>query len=274
MTRHRGRRRVVTAVLLAALAGAGVWFAMEWRDRGPDEASVDDAIDRFRASSTSTPTGELGDRPIPGVYEYEGSGREHLSFMSTDQAQGPVLAATVTLDGEHCWDLALEYNSFHRQQWHWCLDDTGVVETGGRVEQAFDFGALVVDERSTSVCDPPFVLVRRTVKAGDSWPKRCETTSETTETRNVSTGTVEFIGTETLTIGAAEQSTVHYRIIATLSGEQSGDDRFDLWFTTDRYLLVRGEREMRVVSPAPAPLNEVTYTESGTWTLRSLQPQR
>jgi hypothetical protein len=36
---------------------------------------------------------------------------------------------------------------------------------------------------------------------------------------------------------------------------------------------LRNERELTVVSPAPAPLDSLTYTERSEWRLDSLEPR-
>lgn len=269
---RRRRFRIGLLVVLAVALVAGAWFFRAWQDRGPDPASVDDALERFRASSSTIEDTAAAARPAPGVYEYEGRGEERLSFLATGQDQGPVMPATVTLEPDGCWSLALEFNSFHTQRWDWCLDREGVVEIGGTVEQSFDFAAFKVDEHSVSTCDPPGRMISADARPGDRWPRRCRTTSSTTQTENVSEGEVVFVALESLTIGGVAQPALHYRIDTTISGGQQGEDRLDLWFAPRTSLLLRGVRDLRVTSPAPAPLDEVTYTESGEFTIRSTEP--
>jgi len=268
--RHAFRIGLVVVAVVALVAG--VWFVRAWRDRGPDEASVDDALQRYRASSSTVedPIGVA--RPEPGVYEYEGHGDERLSFLATSQRQGPSMPATVTLEADGCWTLALEFNSFHTQTWDWCLDAAGVVETGGLVEQSFDFAAFKVDEHSVSRCDPPVRMLTRGAQPGQEWARRCSTVSSTARTTNVSEGVVVFVGLESLMIAGAAQPALHYRVETTISGGQEGEDRLDVWFAPDTSLLLRASRDLRVTSPAPAPLDEVTYTESGEFTIRTIAP--
>jgi len=59
----------------------------------------------------------------------------------------------------------------------------------------------------------------------------------------------------------------------TFDAEQRGTVTVDIWFATSNGLPLREEHTITVVSPAPAPLNRVTYKEIGTWELTSLQPR-
>jgi len=271
---HRRRRRwpyVVGAIVLVLGGGIG-WFTVQWMTRGPEQASVEDAVARFRTSST-VPTAPVAMRPPAGVYTYEGSGEERLSFLSTHQPQGPPIPGTVTHGADGCWTLEVEYNSFHRQSWEWCMLDGVLEEHGGTTHQKFDFGAFTVDETSVIVCDPPFVAVDASAEPGDTVRTRCEGDSETTDSRVLSRGTMEFVGRTTVDVAGQAVPALHYRAERELSGDQTGTERLDMWFAERDGLPLRNEREIRVVSPAPAPLDEVVYTEHGEWHLTSLVPR-
>jgi hypothetical protein len=74
-------------VLLVVLAG-GALLVWRWENRGPSAPSVGNAVGRFRDSSTAgNATRRL--EPRAGVYLYKGDGRESLSFLDTNQGQGP-----------------------------------------------------------------------------------------------------------------------------------------------------------------------------------------
>ncbi len=66
---------------------------------------------------------------------------------------------------------------------------------------------------------------------------------------------------------------MHYVSERTLSGDQTGTEHTEMWFAVDNGLPLRNERTITVVSPAPSPLDSVTYTEHGSWALQSLTPQ-
>ena len=81
MQRHR-RLLAVAGALTVIAASAGGWFVREWARRGPKEASVPGAVERFRSSST-LPSSAARLVPTPGVYTFAGDGQEKLSFMAT-----------------------------------------------------------------------------------------------------------------------------------------------------------------------------------------------
>jgi hypothetical protein len=193
--------------------------------------------------------------------------------MATHQKQGPTMPATVTPTGGGCWSFAVEYNSFHQQTWNWCLRDGRVVELGGTTLQAFDFAAFKVDEKSTVVCDPPFVIVDPEDVPGESTTARCRGHSTTTGSDMRENGTVRFVGREVLDIANTSVPTLHYRAEQEISGDQTGRQTSDFWFEAANLMLVRNERNVRVASPAPAPLNSVSYTERGWFELMTLEPQ-
>jgi hypothetical protein len=89
----------------------------------------------------------------------------------------------------------------------------------------------------------------------------------------ITSGIRTLVGRETLQIGGEAVESLHYRMEQTMSGDQRGTEKTDMWFSATSGLPLRNERLIEVVSPAPSPLDEVTYTERGNWELTSLQPQ-
>jgi hypothetical protein len=260
---------IVALVLAVAFGG---WFAWRWRERGPNEASVGEAVSRFRTSST-VDEGVAPLRPPAGVYTYSGSGTEHLSFLATSQGQGPKIPGTVTHRGSNCWTFEVEYNSFHRQTWDWCTRDGRLIERGGTTNQKFDFVAFKVDETSRFTCDPPIVVIDPDAETGTKWKARCTGHSVTSDADVTTAGTLRFVGRETVNVAGEHVPALHYRSTRELTGDQTGSERNDTWYAADNGLPLRNRRDIRVVSPAPAPLNEVTYTEKGEWELTSLVPE-
>jgi hypothetical protein len=193
--------------------------------------------------------------------------------MATHQEQGPTMPATVTATANGCWRFEIEYNSFHQQAWNWCLRDGRVVERGGTTRQAFDFVAFKVDEKSTVACDPPFVLVDPNDAPGASRTTECRGHSQRTGSDMVDRGTVRFVGRENLDIARTPVATLHYRAERSISGDQTGRETTDFWFDARNLMLVRNDRDISVESPAPAPLDSVTYTERGSFELAALEPQ-
>lgn len=262
---------IALGVLVPITAG-GAFFAWRWTQRGPERASVSGAVDRFRTSSTV----EIARRPLqprPGVYVYDGTGSESLSFLSTSQPQGPTQPGTVTVTGNGCWTFRIDFNSFHSQTWNRCATGGRLVESGGRTDQRFDFVTFKMSEHSTVTCTSPFVVADPSAKAGSTKPVRCNGHSSTTNANFTQTGVVTFVGAETLDIGGTPVSALHEREQLLLSGDQTGSVRIDLWLAASDGLPLSETHEINVVSGAPPPLNHVTYSEHGNWRLKSLTPR-
>jgi hypothetical protein len=130
-----------------------------------------------------------------------------------------------------------------------------------------------MSEHSTVACASPFVVADLRAKAGTRWPIRCEGRSRTTKGRFRQRGTATFVGRDTVTVGGAAVLAVHTRERMQLSGDQTGKVDVDIWFDAVSGLPLRETHSIRVVSPAPPPLGNVTYTEEGGWQLRSTTPQ-
>jgi hypothetical protein len=257
-------------VVLIAAAVVGV---QRWNDRGPEQASVDDARERFRSSSTVAQPATEGSPPA-GVYVYSATGRERLSFLDTAQPQGPTSPGTVTSTGDGCWKLEIAYNSFHSQGRDFCATGGQLVERGGTTQQRFDFVAFTQSEHAESVCDPPSVLFDATTATpGDRWPVACRTKSQTTNATMTSTGETVFVGRERIDVGGKPVSSVHVRQEVVFEGDQTGSQVEEFWFALDNWMPLRNTRVLEVVSPAPEPIGSVTYTEEGSWQLTSLTPR-
>jgi hypothetical protein len=267
----RRTRLIATLLTLVFLGGCGV-FVWRWEQRGPGRPSVGGAVGRFRASSPdTTPTRTL--EPRPGVYLYSGVGSESLSFLSTNQAQGPTEPGTVSLEANGCWQFRIDFNSFHYQTWNRCPKNGTLLESGGTTVQRFDFVTFKVSDHSGITCAPPFVLADLTARPGATFRVNCTGRSQTTKSTFAQAGTATFVGRETVRVGRVAVPTVHTREDLLLTGAQTGEVRVDLWLAVADGLPVKEVHSIRVVSPAPAPLNQVTYSELGSWQLMSLTPR-
>jgi hypothetical protein len=130
-----------------------------------------------------------------------------------------------------------------------------------------------VDETSHVTCDPPFVAFDPDARPGDTVALHCRGRSETTGTDLSSDGTTRFIGRESIEIAGTPVPALHYEIRRAITGDQTGDERTEMWFAAADGMPLRNEREITVVSPAPAPLDSVTYTERGEWQLDTFAPR-
>ena len=268
--RHRRRWPWVVGVLAVVLALAGGALAWIWGGAGADEASVDDALSRFRSAQASGDANPL--QPAAGVYRYEGTGTESLSVLGAHQEWGPTIPVTVTTTGPGCWTVRIDYSTNHRQELDYCERGTRLLEFGGRTRQRFDFGAFAADDTQTFVCDPPGVAAKVGAAPGDSWRQSCSGGSTTQQTKVVSAGPNTFLGVRSLRIGGKSVDAYVYRTDRTLSGDQTGRERDVMWFSVDSGLLLRYHRDSRVRSPSV--VGTVDYRELGTMTATELTPRR
>jgi len=266
------RWQLVALTALVVLVGGGS-LAWRWQQRGPGRPSVSGAISRFRGSSSGA-GGSASLQPPSGVYVYDASGSESLSFMGTRQAQGPTDPGTIVLRPGGCWQFRIDFNSFHRQTWNRCAKGPKLLESGGTTDQRFDFGAFGRSEHTEVKCVPSIVVADLAARAGTESPIRCSGRSRATKTTVEQTGVATFVGRDTLVVGGVRIAALHTRQDMHLSGGQTGAVHVDIWFASTTGLPLKEVHTIRVVSPAPAPLNHVTYTERGSWRLTSLTPRR
>jgi hypothetical protein len=264
-------RRIAVVALLIVVVGAGSLF-VAWHNRGPSRPSITKAVGQFRTSSTE-PVAPLPLVPRPGVYVYRGGGAESLTFMNTHQKQGPDEPGTVTVAPDGCWTFALQYNSFHSQTWNRCAHDGEIVETGGSTTQKFDFVAFKQSEHSVVVCVPSMIVADPSAVAGTQLRARCQGHSETTGTNITQDATITYEAPDSVLVGRVAVPAVHSHEVMQLSGDQQGSVTIDIWFARSNGLPLRDQHSINVVSPAPAPLNRVTYSEDGAWQVTSLQPR-
>lgn len=100
----------------------------------------------------------------------------------------------------------------------------------------------------------------------------CVGGSESRGTSVTSAGTRTFVGLEELEVAGDAVPTYHYRDERTLTGDQSGTEQAEIWYSAHDGLPVRIERTVDV--DTPSPFGDITYTETGTLTLTSLEPRR
>lgn len=251
-------------VVLGIGAAVVLFLTRETPDARPVEAAVED----FR-SSTSQESDDTG--PVPGVYQLQGEGREKISIPPVEQEDGSTMPMTVTVDEEGCWTIRIDYNEAHWQDWDLCREGSTVAETGGHTFQRWDFGALVVENLSTFVCEPAVPFVVLDAEPGDVVDRSCTGTNDQVAGTTTSAGTVTVVAIEPIDIGGEEVEAVHVRRDTDLTGAQTGTEALDLWVSTTDGLPLRGDRAVTVDSDSP--IGTVTYTEEGTWQLRSTEPQ-
>jgi hypothetical protein len=261
---------IVALVAAVVVVGGATPFAIGWSHRGAKEASVDKAIANFRKSRGATNGGFL--RPAPGVYTFAGTGSEQLSLLATTQHWGPRIPVTVTQSDDGCWAYRVDYSTHHWQSVRYCAKGHLLQQTGDTSSQTFDFVAFKASDKNDVVCSPPADRIRTDAKPGATWPVTCNGHSESRGTRFRAAGTDTFVGIEQIAIGGELVPAYRYSVDRTLSGSQSGFERYDMWYSVLDGLPVKTNRQVRVKSPSP--IGEVTYTENGSFTLTSLTPRR
>lgn len=254
-------------VVVVVVVSVGLTWALT-RDPAR-EVTVDEA--RERASDDTTPTGATDvERPAPGVYEYQGTGRESLSVPPLSQDQGPTIPGTVELADDGCWTLRVDFSTNHWQSWRYCRDGADLVESGGQSWQRWMIGPTAVTNLTTSTCEATVALPAERTE-GQEWPARCTTTNEAVEGEAISSGVLRFEGEEDVDLGGTTVRVAHLVREREMSGAQEGTERTDLWVAVDTGLPVRNER--RVEAATDTPVGRSTYTETGSFELAAPAPR-
>ena len=257
--------------------GAVATLAVLWNQDSAQPVSLDEAQERVASSDQNSddqngeaPSETIRPRPAAGVYEYIGEGTERLDVPPKTQTQGPEIPGTVTHLDDRCWRLRVDYSTLHWQSWDYCVDGTNLTEHAGAFFQRLDLVVAQVDTNSSSICDPPVDAIRADRQPSDETIQRCSGTSTGTTGEVISEGPYTFVGTEGLDIGGTAVQALHYHRLRTLSGGQDGTEDVNVWFEPDTGLPLRNTREITVQSDSL--VGGVTYTESGSFELTSLQP--
>jgi hypothetical protein len=267
--RYRRPRRVVLLILAAVVVVGAIPFAVAWSHRGAKAVSIEGAVANFRKSHGASSAGFL--RPAAGVYTFAGNGTEKLSLLTTQQ-WGSRIPVTVTEDTSRCWTYRVDYSTHHRQSIRYCAKGHVLQETGESTFQSFDFVAFKANDTNDVVCNPPIDRIRVDATPAAQWHAACDGRSRGRGTNFHSQGTDTFVGIETLHVGSELVPAYHYSVKRTVTGSQSGSERYDIWYSVLDGLLVKSDRHAEVKSPSP--VGTVTYTENGTYALTSLTPQR
>lgn len=269
-TRHRARWIVLGLGFIIVILVAVFVVPLLFRETA-DPVSLADASLRYRDEHPGVLEGERPLAPAEGVYEYRGRGVDRLSVLSLEQAQGPVMPATVAHDGDECWTLRIDYSDKHWQDWRYCVVDGGVAldESGGTTWQRWDLGVSAIENLTQSRCEGP--VLSAAMEPGDRWRQRCELINDRVEGATTSAGPVRFLGVVDLVVGDATVPAYHLERERTLTGAQTGTERSELWLAPNG-LPLRQHRTITLSSPSP--LGDITYDEDTDLRLSSLTPGR
>jgi len=261
---------VAVVIVVAVVVTASLWFARD----APGARSLDDALADFRAGDPTAieSLGAVVQRPRPGVYEAAGDGRASISFPPTSQSYGATIPVIVRADGAECWTTEVDFNEDSRQTWSHCVRGGEVLENFNRTDTTWDLGVMTIDESLTFTCAPPGVNIRSGARPGDATRYRCTGSSRTVSGSTDSDVSFTLIGAEEIEIGGIAVPAFHYREVDTLTGPQTGSSTIDYWYSIETFLLIGMERTVRIRTDSP--VGSITYSETGSWRLRSTEPLR
>ncbi len=259
---HRRWPWLVALVGGIVIIAAVLFFFVPWYPEHP--ISMHQAEQRLGNEGQ----GVAGARPARGVYLYTGSGTDRLSLPPLSQAEGPTMPGTVTLQGHDCWTFRLDYSSHHWQTWKFCRNGNDTEELGGKIWQFWAIGALRETNLTTLTCTPGTMWLPATSTTGQTWQSKCRGTSSAVKGVMHSEGPYRFVGSTTLTVAGQSVQTAKFLQLRTESGAQRGTERDEIWIEASTGLPVRIFQNISVVTDTP--FGTSTYTQTGTFTLRSL----
>jgi len=264
-TRRRRWPYVLVALLL--LLGLLVVALVVTTDRA-HQVTLGQAEQRLGPQARAVP----GSRPAPGVYDYRGTGSEHLSLPPLSQSEGPTIPGTVTLDGADCFVFRVDYSSHHWETWRYCLRHGNLEEAGGKTWQLWSIGPVDVTDVADFHCRPATMAVPAPRAPGQVWSSRCTGTNTSVAGTTVSAGPYRFLGDVSVRVGTTKVEAAHFLRLRTDSGAQQGFERSQVWFDLTNGLPLRESETIEVRTATP--FGTSTYTQTSSFSLVSLHVRR
>lgn len=207
--------------------------------------------------------------PTAGTYTYASSGSWSYDDGTPEEHQLPATATgTVTGDGDQ-WSLHLVAGQEYADRFMFTIGADGGLD--------WDIWVLertINDQPSTTeyTCSAETAWYRPGADAGRTLTHVCEAGS------SVSTGEVEVVGTEEVTLGdgtvvAADH--IVYRTTDSSSSDQfeiSGEGQLDIWLDPETGLRVQEQRSSQTTT-TNADGQDFVYTERVSFLLQSLSPE-
>jgi hypothetical protein len=203
-------------------------------------------------------------RPLPqeGVYTYATTGGDEVDVAGGSHHDYPA-RTTITVRHAGCglierWDALEE---------RWDERETCPAQDGYRLRRTTSYHNFFrhADER-TLTCEGMYAWPGTTA-AGTTWKGRCTSEGATTEL----TGLV--VGAESLRVGDRLVDTLHVRVTAKISGDQTGSHQHDVWGSVDTRVVVKETGATDTDSTQPL-FGNVHYHERYELRLLSLEPDR
>ncbi len=246
----------------AVLAAFAIYVVVTWDPARP--VSMGQAEQRLGIEGQ----GVAGGRPARGVYLYTGTGTDKLSLPPLSQAEGPTMPGTVTLQAHGCWTFRVDYSSHHWETWNFCRQGNDTTERGGLIWQLWAIGPLHETNLTTLTCTADTMWLPASATPGQNWHSACRGTSSALKGVVHSIGPYRFVRTTTLDVAGHPVRAAEFRQLRTESGAQRGTEHDVMWIDASNGLPLRIDQDIAVVSATP--FGSSTYTQRGTFTLRSL----
>lgn len=249
--------------------GSGADGEQEPADGASGDASPTDGATGDEPQQEPTGDGEaVLTAPTPGTYTYASSGSWSYDDGTPEEHQLPATATgTVTGDGQQ-WSLRLVAGQQYADRFTFTIGaDNGLDWDVWVLERTIN------EQRNATEysCSADTAWYRPGAEAGRTLTHVCEAGG------SVSTGQVEVVGTEEVTLGdgtvvAADH--VIYRTTDSSTTDQfeiSGEGRLDIWLDSGTGLRVREQRSSRTTT-TDADGRDYVYTEEVSFLLQSLMP--
>lgn len=244
---------------MAVLAG------LAWLNRPRDEpvrATVDDAVESFRAEDDPRGSGDGSKEPALGVYRYATRGSESVKTAIIGATHDYDGVSTVVLSAGHCGV---------RERWQvlagrWsegeiCSKENG--ETSATVTEFHEF--FGTGQEDSLRCHGDSASGTPTSRVGARFSSVCKSDSSSTSTA------LRIIGVEKVAVGDEAFDATRIESRSTLRGETSGFVKSEEWRRRSDGLLLRRSSENEADTSANGGAH---YSERYTLRLLSTEPRR
>lgn len=213
---------------------------------------------------TTPPVAARYQRPAEGVYSYRASGGESISVAGANHDYPERSYATLRHSDGCLWELQLDVIEEHRDELVLCSEAGRVLQ----LEQGRTVSFFGKQDGVRNRCEPSqlFHAVGETpgtatvVECGDGKGNHARMTRT-------------YLGSETMQIDQVEVDVERIRLDGSFSGKAEGTSVDELWLVSSTGMIARWTRYVDTKADAAFGA-KVTYRESASFVLESLQPRR
>jgi hypothetical protein len=257
--------------LLGLFLVLGGWFAILWFGSDAHPVSFAQADNRFRHSGNGKAGYSVPGRPAVGVYSYVGTGAGTLTIPPKTQHDGPTIPGTVTYSAGGCWTLRLDYSNDHWELATYCPHHHDLLEVGRGGWYQWNLVATSVSDAAAYLCRPAEIAVPGPALRRHPVHFSCIGHNSPLKIGPVTmAGTVRFLRTGTVHVGAQKVPAVQMEEEATFSGGQTGTDVERTWYSQATGLPLESTWSTDVTTPTP--IGSSTLHSSASFHLTSLTP--